>query len=726
MTINKEKTAFILYLIVLIASPIFFGAVHAYAYTLMSFGTLLGAFLLIIKDIKKNPATNAYQFQLPNSSLNFVFIAILIFLIFQTISLPEFVLKFLSPTSYALGKKTLSVDNSNNWFSIAAYCHPVRMSIIRFSVYGLFFFGLINVLNSKKRIELIIFIILLLGCFEAIYGIIMTFSGYEHILWYKKTAYRHDVTGTYVNRNHFAGLMEMGLLLAACYSAALASRKKKRKKISSGKKSFKNKLLEYLPKEQHFNKRFFVLFSGSIMGVGLILSASRGGMIAAAGAMLFVSIIFLFKKKHKKKGYILLALFLITAVYALSIGVDYQLGRFKYFSKSFEVRSRYVQKTIDIFSDYKMAGVGVGNFQYIYPKYQAAEDRHVFIKYAHNDWAQLLAEAGIVGSCLFLFGMAYYFCKTTKLWRKRRDPFAVGLGIAPMATIMAIAIHSYSDFNLHIPANFLMLTAIMAIGYSAIHLSRHSGKEKSLCKHHIIPLNFRGICILFIVFGFIICNVFWSARHFIAEAYCNTVKNSTMNREQNPSLENIKRAILWDGSNAEYWYKLARELRRIKNINRRKLSCISDSQKLIYDENRRQERMKIINAFEKVVELNPFNTWCHLRLGQEYSYLWRESDYYKKWLPAADVSMNRAAYFTGVINANQHVELGNYWTMRSATIYPSDPKRASAWATANHHYKVAQSLKRGRELKKMQKKMLDYVKIFYPDDETAQQAILVP
>lgn len=35
------------------------------------------------------------------------------------------------------------------------------------------------------------------------------------------------------------------------------------------------------------------------------------------------------------------------------------------------------------------------------------------------------------------------------------------------------SILAYSDFNLHIPANALVLVAIMAIGYAALHLERH-------------------------------------------------------------------------------------------------------------------------------------------------------------------------------------------------------------------------------------------------------------
>ena len=178
---------------------------------------------------------------------------------------------------------------------------------------------------------------------------------------------------------------------------------------------------------------------------------------------------------------------------------------------------------MSMFEDYRLAGVGLGNFQYAYPKYQAAEDKYIFVRYGHNDWAQFLAEGGIIGLCVLLVATSYFFYHTMRIWKKRSHPFAVCLGVAPLAAMSAMAIHSYSDFNLHIPANFLMLTAIMAIGYSALHLARHHGSDRMLYGYYIKPLKYKGVLALFLFLGLIIWNGQWTVRHFMAEAYCNTV-----------------------------------------------------------------------------------------------------------------------------------------------------------------------------------------------------------
>ena len=717
-----ERAAFKIYLITLVLSPLLFGAVHTYAYTLMALGVLTGMVLLVIKNIQKDHKTKGYKVQFPRTNLNFAFIILLAFLIFQIIPLPEFLVKVLSPEAFVVEKKSLSASGAltlestlRHWFSLSPYYYPVRGSLIRWIVYGLLFIGLTQTLNSRKRIELAIFVILITGCFEVLYGLTQTYSGSNHIWWFKNIGDPRAITGTYINRNHFAGLMEMCLVLAAGYAAALEGRRKRRDPISAHKISLRARISRYLSGEQRFNKRTLLVFLGVVMGIGLIFSASRGGMLSGAGAMLCMGLFFIFRKAHRRKGFIILFLFVIISVYALHIGVDYPIGRFNYFDESLEARNRYTRKTIDMFENYRITGVGVGNFQYAYPRYQAVEDTKKFLRYAHNDWAQFLAEAGITGFCLLLAGIFYYVYRTIRFWRKRSDPFAICVGIVPLAAITALTIHSYSDFNLHIPANCLMLAAIMAIGYSALHLERRHGRDTVHNRYHIMPLKYKGFFVLLLVLGLIIWTGFWTIRHFMAEALCNTVTNSTLNREPHPALREITKAIDRDKWNAQYWYKLACELMRIRNAQIGNLETD--------DKDQHKCQMDIIRALEEAVQLNPLKAEYHLHLGWEYTFLWHDPDYHEKWLPAADLSMDRAAYFAGNHNPYLHRMMGHYWVMRSKTIPPSKPDWEMAWSKACWHYKRSLSLESGRDLKRMTNEVRKHIWAYYPDEGFVKQAV---
>ena len=109
-----------------------------------------------------------------------------------------------------------------------------------------------------------------------------------------------------------------------------------------------------------------------------------------------------------------------------------------------------------------------------------------------------------------------------------------------------------------------------------------------------------------------------------------------------------------------------------------------------------------------------------MELGWGYNTLWRLTGYDKKWLEAADISIDRAAYFAGDKNPDMHVHLGNYWVIRSKTMDPLNPEWEAVWAKIAWHYKKAQSLSRG---KRMLDSIMRFVWEYYPDVEFVKKVI---
>lgn len=143
-----DKTAFKIYLIALVLGLLLFGAVHTYAYTIISLGVFSGSLLLVIENIKRDPKRGGYQFQFPKTSLNFAFFFLFVLLFFQVIPLPNSPLGFLSPEARVAEQKSLpalraliSEDLIREWFFLSPYYYPVLVSIIGWSVY-VFFPGL--------------------------------------------------------------------------------------------------------------------------------------------------------------------------------------------------------------------------------------------------------------------------------------------------------------------------------------------------------------------------------------------------------------------------------------------------------------------------------------------------------------------------------------------------------------------------------------------------------
>ncbi|RJR31841.1 MAG: O-antigen ligase domain-containing protein [Desulfobacteraceae bacterium] len=707
-----ETAAYLILLFVLIWSPLAFGAVHLQAQAVMSLGVFGATALLAIRSISRDRKTGARQVQLPATSLNLIFLLFLLYLIFQLIPLPEFVLRFLSPGALVAAQKSspaclaLTDKSLTGWHSISAYAGPVRQSFILWFTYGLFFFSFARVLNTRKRIDATVLAILVLGCFETIYGMGQAFTNQGYVWWMKKEAYSY-VSGTYVNQNHFAGLMSMIMMAGVLYAAALWEKSKRNIDSFYRKRHLRARLSAWISGEQRINKINFVLFAAVVSGLGLIFSGSRGGMISAAAGLLLTGVLLLIRQSQRRKGIVVLVFFSIIFVYASAIGVEKPLSRFDKFYADWEARERYARQTLRLSHDSLFVGTGVGLFQYAFPKYQAAEDTTLFIEFAHNDWVQFLAEAGIVGIVLLFAGMSPYFITAFRTWRKRHEGFAVCMGILPFAALGAIALHSWSDFNLHIPANFLMLAAMLAIGHAAVHLPNPRNMQAATVQDRFIPLKYRGGAFLLILAAVIAWSGVWSFRYGAAEAnyYAFTAQETKILPEEAfPLLES---AVAWDPTCAEYRYNLSVALQKLRTSSR--IDPDSGKQEL------KALQLRIIDSLQTAVSLNPLSAEPHVRLGWEYVNLWGEPDSRQKWVPAADLSMERGAFFAGENSPFLHFWMGDYWLWRSKTVRPASPEWDSMLVKARWHFQKNLALEKGDSRKRMVEQIKKNVWMRYPD-----------
>ena len=162
----------------------------------------------------------------------------------------------------------------------------------------------------------------------------------------------------------------------------------------------------------------------------------------------------------------------------------------------------------------------------------------------------------MAGMAILIAGLGCFLVDLGSKWKKRSHSWAVSMGAIPFGAVTAIAIHSYSDFNLHIPANFLVLSAAMAMGYCAACLEPCRTGYALTYRMIRYPLKGKGGVLLAVLIALAAWSATWTVRHAIAEGWCRTVDNSTLNQEPHPSVEKIRKAIEWDPWNAEYRFKL--------------------------------------------------------------------------------------------------------------------------------------------------------------------------
>jgi len=126
---------------------------------------------------------------------------------------------------------------------------------------------------------------------------------------------------------------------------------------------------------------------------------------------------------------------------------------------------------IHMWQDHFWWGVGPAHYDYRFREYRP-ESMQLRPGHVHNDYLNLLADWGTVGGVMVLAGMVVFgvgLLKTRKYVRPPENDFGLGLGsrfaffLGAAAGLLALAVHSLVDFNLHIPANAIVGVTLLAL-----------------------------------------------------------------------------------------------------------------------------------------------------------------------------------------------------------------------------------------------------------------------
>jgi O-antigen ligase len=319
-------------------------------------------------------------------------------------------------------------------------------------------------------------VLVAMGAFEAFYGLFELSNKSPRILFYKKIHMLDAVTGTFVNRNHFSGYLEMiiplaiGLIIARIDLFSLSGLKWKQRLLRLSEKGLAVNVL--------------ITIAIVLMSLGIIFSKSRSGVaILIITFLLFfeLTILYLNAGKERKKWVriFLGSAFLIITIISLYLGIGATIERFSLDHLLREQRPTFWANALQIFSKFPLFGSGLGTFTSLYPD---IEQDGVLVRafHAHNDYLEYFAELGILGMGLLLGGILFLAIKSFLVWRERRHPEVKGLALGGIVSLVAILIHSLTDFNLHIPGNMLLFSVVISVTIVASFYKRgeHKIREK--------------------------------------------------------------------------------------------------------------------------------------------------------------------------------------------------------------------------------------------------------
>ena len=303
--------------------------------------------------------------------------------------------------------------------------------------------------------------LLLAGAAEALVGIYQFFTqtGPEHfiILGRFMRAYGH-----FMQPNPFGGYMGLAMPLAAGWGIGW--------------------VMERLGQEE--NARAFAWLGWAMMGfiaaaltgAALVMSWSRGAWLGAAAALAVVGSLYSRRVAFASLAAVALlgTLIVLSGVGVVPAAVAQRFQDIPAFFGMVDVRTVEItdenyalverlahwDAAIRMWSDHLWLGVGIGNYEPVYPAYALPRWPEP-LGHSHNYYLNIAAEAGLVGlvSYLLLWGAIFFYT-----WRaiRRNRGWKRGLAVGIMGVFTHLSVHNLFD-NLYVHGMYLHIAVLLGI-----------------------------------------------------------------------------------------------------------------------------------------------------------------------------------------------------------------------------------------------------------------------
>jgi O-antigen ligase len=348
--------------------------------------------------------------------------------------------------------------------------YATRLVLVQITALLIYFVATLIFTDTPRRLRTIVRTITIFGFLLAMFGLTQSFtSDGTRVYWFRQLA-QSTAFGPFINRHHFAGYMELAIALplGLLFSGAIES-----------------------------YKRPLYAFAAMMMGVALIMTNSRGGIISLAAEILFLVVVAGPGLRHGERRpraqrirSALLRAGLAFGLIAVLIGGTIAVGGADVFTRLIGTanaddpttgRAHFWSVTLDVIKAYPIVGSGLGSFSVIYTRY---DSRNGFyrLEQAHNDYLQTLADGGIVGGIL---GLAFLIILFGKGFTRREtdDKFRRGVATGALAGCFAVLIHSFFDFTLHTTSNALLFLILAALATQDSRVDQGSHRRGHRRRH---------------------------------------------------------------------------------------------------------------------------------------------------------------------------------------------------------------------------------------------------
>ncbi|MCP4454486.1 MAG: tetratricopeptide repeat protein [Planctomycetes bacterium] len=380
----------------------------------------------------------------------------------QLIELPFSWIQVIAPGTAALKQELLrdlpgesALSTINLTFYGNATWHDLRLLL---SVIGVFVVVL-NTFQHATPIKRLLTVIVSVGACVALIGLAQIMTQADKIYWLVPSGGSALANaGPFVCHSHFSQFITLSL--GAAFGLLLVSVCE-----TFGRRTVTvSDVSAYLSTPD--SRPLWLTFVMIVFSMAAIfLSLSRGGMIGLLVAISCFTVLLSFKRSIKGQAWVLVLMCLITFVFLLYAGFDAvydRLATLGQWDRASGGRWQIVKDIAAAAKQFPFFGTGLGTHRVVYPMFDSAIIRSL-ATHAENEYAQLLEETGLIG--LLTWGVfGFFVCRGFVVCVKKRmtvpiQGAAYGLGFG----LLAIMVHSVSDFGQHLPANAFLSAIFCAL-----------------------------------------------------------------------------------------------------------------------------------------------------------------------------------------------------------------------------------------------------------------------
>lgn len=327
--------------------------------------------------------------------------------------------------------------------------YVARQEVIRVLVYGVLYFAVVNNLHRQTMTQWLGVAIIVVATLVSAYAVFQFLAASDYVLSIEKPeGFRKRGSGMFISPNHLAAYLGMILPLSVAFT--LTGRFEALMKI-------------------------FLTYASFVIFAGICVTVSRAGWLASGIALAALFIWLLRERDYWRRGLTVLVVFLVLfggIFWKADVGPE-RKERIDNAQRIENARFQIWKPAFAMWKDHWLTGVGPAHFESLFPAYRPAEPTlQTRTERVHNDYLNTLVDWGLIGALLVMACWGLFYYQVTHVWKYvqrsgndlggKRSNKAAFVAAGSMG-LLAMLVHSFFDFNMHIPANAILMVTMLAI-----------------------------------------------------------------------------------------------------------------------------------------------------------------------------------------------------------------------------------------------------------------------